>query len=130
MGLALHFGAAGVYMMNLSAAALLSVLFFAPAGFAKEKCRKGPEDIGNDNPGRGVNFYSLEQEIALGRQMAREVELQARLLDDEVVGEYVNRVGQNLARNSAAKVVVTIKVIDSDEVNAFALPGGFMFVNT
>ncbi len=116
-------------MMNLTAAMFLAALLFAPAGFAKEKCRKGPDDIGNDNPGRGVNFYSLEQEIALGRQMAREVELQARLLDDEVVAEYVNRVGQNLARNSAAKVVITIKVIDSDEVNAFALPGGFMFVN-
>jgi predicted Zn-dependent protease len=121
-------GAAGVYM-NLTTAVLLAALLFAPAGSAKEKCRKGLDEIGNDDPGRGLNFYSLEQEIALGRQMAGEVELNARLLDDQMVGEYVNRVGQNLARNSAAKVPFTIKVIDSEEVNAFALPGGFMFVN-
>ena len=115
--------------MNLTAAVLLAALLFAPASFAKEKGKKGPDDIGNDDPGKGVNFYSLEQEIALGRQMAREVEIESRLLDDRVVGEYVNRLGQNLVRNSAAKVSFTVKVIDSEEVNAFALPGGFMFVN-
>lgn len=80
--------------------------------------------------GKGVNFYSIEREIALGKEMAQEVELEAKLVDDSVVTEFVNRLGQNLVRNSDAKVPFTIKVIDSEEVNAFALPGGFMFVNT
>jgi predicted Zn-dependent protease len=80
--------------------------------------------------GKGVNFWSLEREIALGKQLAQEVERQAKLVNDPVISEYVNRVGQNLVRNSDAKVPFTIKVIDSDEVNAFALPGGFFFVYT
>src|SRR6201987_801011 len=88
------------------------------------------ERIGNRNPGKGVNFYSLEHEIALGKSLAQEVERTSKLIDDPVVTEYVNRVGQNLVRNSDAKVPFTIKVIDSDEVNAFALPGGFFYVNS
>src|SRR5579884_3418387 len=86
--------------------------------------------IGNRNVGKGVNFYSLEKEIALGKSLAQEVERSSKLIDDPVVTEYVNRVGQNLVRNSDAKVPFTIKVIDSDEVNAFALPGGFFYVNS
>ena len=88
------------------------------------------EAIGNRNPGKGVNFYSLEHEIALGKGLAQEVERTSKLIDDPVVTEYVNRVGQNLVRNSDARVPFTIKVIDSDEVNAFALPGGFFYVNS
>ena len=88
------------------------------------------EAIGNRNPGKGVNFYSLEHEIALGKQLAQEVERTSKMIDDPVVTEYVNRVGQNLVRNSDARVPFTIKVIDSDEVNAFALPGGFFYVNS
>jgi beta-barrel assembly-enhancing protease len=86
--------------------------------------------IGNRNPGKGLDFYSLEQEIALGKQLAQQVERSSKLLNDPVVTEYVNRVGQNLVRNSDARVPFTIKVIDSDEVNAFALPGGFFYVNS
>ena len=86
--------------------------------------------IGNRNVSGHVNFYSLEREIALGKQLAQEVERSSKLIDDPVVTEYVNRVGQNLVRNSDAKVPFTIKVIDSDEVNAFALPGGFFYVNS
>jgi len=86
--------------------------------------------IGNRNVGKGVNFYSLEREIALGKSLAQEVERTSKLIDDPVVTEYVNRVGQNLVRNSDAQVPFTIKVIDSDEVNAFALPGGFFYVNS
>ena len=86
--------------------------------------------IGNRNVGKGVNFYSLEREIALGKQLAQEVERTSKMIDDPVVTEYVNRVGQNLVRNSDAQVPFTIKVIDSDEVNAFALPGGFFYVNS
>ena len=87
-------------------------------------------DIGNRNVGKGINFYSLEREIALGKSLAQEVERSSKLIDDPVVTEYVNRVGQNLVRNSDARVPFTIKVIDSDEVNAFALPGGFFYVNS
>ncbi|MHB8502675.1 MAG: M48 family metallopeptidase [Candidatus Acidiferrales bacterium] len=87
-------------------------------------------DIGNRNLGKGVNFYSIEREIALGKSLAQQVEQSSKMIDDPVVTEYVNRVGQNLVRNSDAKVPFTIKVIDSDEVNAFALPGGFFYVNS
>jgi beta-barrel assembly-enhancing protease len=86
--------------------------------------------IGNRNVGKGLDFYSLEKEIALGKGLAAQVERQAKIINDPVIAEYVNRVGQNLVRNSDAKVPFTIKVIDSDEVNAFALPGGFFFVNS
>ncbi|MBZ5580349.1 MAG: M48 family metalloprotease [Acidobacteriia bacterium] len=96
---------------------------------AKDK-KKDPDEIGNRDVGKGVNFYSLEKEIALGKQLAQEVERQAKIIDDPIIAEYVNRVGQNLVRNSDAKVPFTIKVLDSEEVNAFALPGGFFFVNS
>src|SRR5208283_3287125 len=88
------------------------------------------EAIGNRDPGKGINFYSIEHEIALGKGLAQEVERSSKLIDDPVIVEYVNRVGQNLVRNSDARVPFTIKVIDSDEVNAFALPGGFFYVNS
>lgn len=97
---------------------------------AKDKKKSDPEEIGNRDVGKGVNFYSLEKEIALGKQLAQEVERQAKIIDDPTIAEYVNRVGQNLVRNSDAKVPFTIKVLDTDEVNAFALPGGFFFVNS
>jgi len=104
-------------------------LAFGGAGLAKDK-KKDPEEIGNRDVGKGLNFYSLEKEIALGKQLAQEVEQYSKLIDDPVVSEYVNRVGQNLVRNSDAKVPFTIKVLDAEEVNAFALPGGFFFVNS
>jgi predicted Zn-dependent protease len=88
------------------------------------------DQIGNRSVGKGVNFYSLEKEIALGKSLAQEVERSSKLIDDPIVTEYVNRVGQNLVRNSDARVPFTIKVIDSDQVNAFALPGGFFYVYT
>jgi predicted Zn-dependent protease len=88
------------------------------------------EAIGNRNVGKGLDFYSLEREIALGKQLAQEVDKSAKFIDDPVVNEYVNRVAQNLVRNSDARVPFTIKVIDSDVVNAFALPGGFFYVNS
>lgn len=72
---------------------------------------------------------SAEKEMAIGRQLAAQVEQQAKMVDDPMITEYVNRVGQNIVLHSDAKVPFTIKVIDSDEVNAFALPGGFFFVN-
>jgi len=108
---------------------VLVVAFTASVCWAKDK-KKDPDEIGNRDVGKGVNFYSIEKEIALGKQMAQEVERQAKLIEDPVIAEYVNRVGQNLVRNSDAKVPFTIKVLDSEEVNAFALPGGFFFVNS
>src|SRR5258708_3822185 len=107
----------------------LAVLVTLSSAVAKDK-KKDPDEIGNRDVGKGVNFYSIEKEIALGKQLAQEVERQAKIVDDPVIAEYVNRIGQNLVRNSDAKVPFTIKVIDSEEINAFALPGGFFFVNT
>ena len=114
---------------RLLVAALCALGLLATGALADDK-KKDPEEIGNRDVGKGVNFYSLEKEIALGRQLAQEVERQAKVIDDPVIAEYVSRVGQNLVRNSDAKVPFTIKVLDSEEVNAFALPGGFFFVNS
>jgi len=119
--------------MNRGVIACLSVgLLFSPALVAaKDKNKKIDTDaIGNRDVGKGLNFYSLEKEIALGKSMAQEVERQAKVIEDPIIAEYVSRVGQNLVRNSDAKVPFTIKVLDSEEVNAFALPGGFFFVNS
>jgi beta-barrel assembly-enhancing protease len=96
----------------------------------KAGSEKDVNSVGNRSVGKGVNLYSLEREIALGKGAAQEVERSAKMISDPVVTEYVNRVGQNLVRNSDAKVPFTIKVIDSDEINAFALPGGFFYVNS
>jgi predicted Zn-dependent protease len=89
------------------------------------------DNIGNRNINKGsINFISLDKEIAMGRQLSAEIERQVKLIDDPTITEYVNRVGQNLVRNSDAKVPFTIKVVESDEINAFALPGGFFYVNS
>jgi predicted Zn-dependent protease len=76
-----------------------------------------------------MNFYSIDREIAIGRDLARQVEETSALLTDPQITEYVNRIGQNLVRNSDSRVPFTIKVLDNDEVNAFALPGGFFYVD-
>jgi predicted Zn-dependent protease len=81
-----------------------------------DKKEKDPDEIGNRDVGKGINFYSIEKEIGLGKQMAQEVERQAKIVTDPLISD--------------AKVPFTIKVIDSEEINAFALPGGFFFVNT
>ncbi len=91
-----------------------------------------PNMIGKRNINTGIwakMAGSLEKEVALGRQLAAEIDREAKFVDDPVITEYVNRVGQNIVLHSDAKVPFTIKVIDSDEVNAFALPGGFFYVN-
>jgi beta-barrel assembly-enhancing protease len=102
---------------------------------SKVKHTGGEDDvdaIGNRNIGkRGLgDWYSLESEIRMGKQYAMQVESSVKMVQDPVVNEYVNRIGQNLVRNSDAQVPFTIKVIDSDEINAFALPGGFFYVNS
>jgi beta-barrel assembly-enhancing protease len=111
------------------AALLLTVLALCLRLSAQNK-KDDPSQIGNRDVGKGINFYSLEREIALGKQLAEEVQRQAKIIDDPLISEYVNRLGQNLVRNSDAKVPFTFQVIDSEVPNAFALPGGYVFVNT
>jgi predicted Zn-dependent protease len=91
-----------------------------------------PNQIGKRNINKGIIAKmsgSTEKEVRLGRELAAEVDRQAKFVDDPTITEYVNRVGQNIVLHSDSKVPFTIKVIDSDEVNAFALPGGFFYVN-
>lgn len=87
----------------------------------------GTRSIGGHGFG---NWYSLESEIKMGRESSQDVEQTSKLNRDPLITDYVNRIGQNLVRNSDARVPFTIKVIESDEVDAFALPGGFLYVNT
>jgi hypothetical protein len=97
--------------------------------------KEDPTQIGKRKINSGSDKFfgwlggSQDKEVALGRRLAMEVEQQVKMVEDPIITEYVNRVGQNVVLNSDAKVPFTIKVIDSDEVNAFALPGGFFFVN-
>ena len=109
----------------------------ATANAPKETHNKSINDIDNigdrkvGSTGKSIgNWYSIDTDVKLGKQYAMMVESSARMIQDPVVVEYVNRVGQNLVRNSDAKVPFTIKVVDSDDVNAFALPGGFFYVNS
>ena len=88
----------------------------------------GTRDLGC---GRGLgNWYSLDRQMAMGKQLSAEIESTSKLVKDPDVVEYVNRIGQNLVRNSDSQVPFTIKVIESDDVNAFALPGGYFYVDT
>jgi beta-barrel assembly-enhancing protease len=103
----------------------------------KDKDKKAKHDggkndvdaIGNRHVG-GLDWYSTETDIKIGKTYAQQIEQSMKFVTDPVVTEYVNRVGQNLVRNSDAKVPFTIKVVDSDEINAMALPGGFFYVNS
>ena len=114
---------------GLSARYVSVALMLVVCAAAQDK-KKDPSQIGNRGVGNGINLYSLEKEMALGKQLAEEVERQAKVVDDPLISEYVNRVGQNLVRNSDSKVPFRFKVIDSEVPNAFALPGGYVFVNT
>jgi beta-barrel assembly-enhancing protease len=106
-----------------------------PASKSGLSVKEDPSQIGKRKINSGSDRFfgwlggSQEKEVQIGRQLSLEVEQQAKLVDDPVVTEYINRVGQNIVLHSDAKIPFTIKVIDSDEVNAFALPGGFFFVN-
>ncbi|MGA8490642.1 MAG: M48 family metallopeptidase [Terriglobales bacterium] len=125
-------------------------LFFGPAALAEDTAASSNsvsptvktyhdgsirdiDAIGNRNVGcgRGIgNWYSIEKQIAMGKTYAQQVESTSKLVTDPVITEYINRVGQNLVRNSDAEVPFTIKVIDTDDINAFALPGGFFYVDS
>ena len=107
-----------------------------PASTASSKrplsVNEDPSMIGKRNINKGIIAKmsgSTEKEVRMGRELAAEVDRQAKFIDDPAITEYVNRVGQNIVIHSDAKIPFTIKVIDSDEVNAFALPGGFFYVN-
>jgi beta-barrel assembly-enhancing protease len=95
-----------------------------------------PSQIGKRNINKGTDKFfgwlggSRDKEAAIGRQISAQVEQEVKLNEDPIITEYINRVGQNLVLHSDAKVPFTIKVINSDEVNAFALPGGYFYVNT
>lgn len=115
----------------LTAVLLVTAAMPLSADDKKQQKNSDVENVGNRDINKGsINFTSLEKEIALGREMAAQIERDVKLVQDPAVNEYANRVGQNIARNSDSKVPFTIKVIDSGEVNAFALPGGFLYVNT
>jgi len=86
--------------------------------------------IGHRNVGKGVNLFSLDREKKLGEQLSKEVERSSKLLDDPVITEYLNRIAQKIAANSDARVPVSIRLIDSDTINGFVLPGGFQYINT
>ena len=125
-----HFGA-------LILIILLSVPVSVTAGDdgnQKKKKLKDKEDVSKigqrDVDGKLFNLVSLEREIAMGKQYAQQIEQQARLVEDAEVNEYIDRVAQNLVRHSDARVPFTVRVIDSDAINAFAIPGGFFYINT
>jgi predicted Zn-dependent protease len=114
--------------------AVLAIVLVSLPGYADRK----HGDIENIGPNRNVsgrifkvfpNWVSLEKEIAMGQQIAAEFEQTARLVEDPVITEYVDRVGQNIVKHSDARVPFHIKVVDTDEVNAFAFPGGYFYVN-
>jgi len=109
--------------------ALLAMFCLAALPVRGGDDKKDVDEIGNRKVAHR-SIISEEKEIAIGKQYSTEIDRQAKLLNDPVINEYVNRVAQNVARNSDLKIPLTVKVIDSPELNAFALPGGFLYVNT
>jgi beta-barrel assembly-enhancing protease len=107
-----------------------SKLAVATKKHTKEEAKYDLARIGDRGVGNKLNFYSIEKEEALGRELSQQVEQQAKLIKDPVITEYVNRIGQTLVQHSDAKVPFVIKVVDDEQVNAFALPGGFFYVNS
>ena len=117
--------------MKLRRALTVIALFTAAASLAcAGETKKDPNAIGTRKVSGAINFYTIEREMALGKQLAIEVEKQARILDDVTVNEYIDRLGQNLVRNSDVKIPVTFHVIDSTDIEAFTLPGGYIFIDT
>jgi predicted Zn-dependent protease len=109
---------------------VLACLFTLPLLLPAQDKKKDPDQIGNRDVDKGINLYSIPKEMALGKALATEVIRNNRVVDDPVIAEYVNRLGQNLARNSDAKIPVTMNVIQGETINAMTLPGGYIFVNT
>lgn len=124
-----------LYLKAITLALIASIATSASAQSAKKKYKQldektDPTLVGKRNINKGqLAFYSIEREVALGRQLSAEVDRSSAIITDPAVNEYVNRVAQNIVLHSDAKVPFTVKVLDSDDVNAFALPGGFLYVN-
>ncbi len=118
-------------MRNRSWLALLLVTFLLSTTLTSRADDKKDDvdDIGNRNVAH-KSIISQEKEIAIGKQYADQIDKQAKILKDPVINEYINRVAQNIARNSDLKIPLTIKVIDDPSINAFTLPGAFMYLNT
>ena len=108
---------------------LVAILCWASLPGRADDKKDDVDDIGDRNVAHR-SIISQEKEIAIGKQYADQIDKQAKILKDPVINEYVNRVAQNLARNSDLKIPLTIKVIDDPAINAFTLPGGFMYLNT
>jgi predicted Zn-dependent protease len=92
--------------------------------------KRDPDAIGDRNVDKGVNFYSVQKELALGKAMAEDLEKDVHIMPGASLAEYVNRIGQNLVRNSDVKIPVVFKIIEDPQINAITLPGGHIFVNT
>ena len=92
--------------------------------------KKDPDAIGERSVDKGVNFYSLQKELALGKAMADALEKDVRIMSHAALAEYINRIGQNLARNSDVKIPVVFKIVEDPRINAITLPGGHIFVNS
>lgn len=115
--------------MNKASALLIAATLLPTLAFAGDS-RNDPSDIGSRKIDKGLNLYTMEQEIALGRQLEIEVQKQAKMLDDPLVSEYINRLGQNLVRHSDVTFPVSFKIVESEGLDAFTLPGGFIFIET
>jgi len=114
---------------RMQVVALLGIFCLAAVPVRGGDDKKDVDEIGNRKVAH-KSIISEEKEIAIGKQYSAEIERSAKLLTDPVINEYVNRVAQNVARNSDLKIPLTVKVIDDPSINAFALPGGFLYVNT
>jgi predicted Zn-dependent protease len=108
---------------------LIAAIFLVPALARPTDQKDDVEAIGSRNVAH-KSIVSIKKEVEIGRQYAAEIDKSAKLLTDPAVAEYVNRLAQNIARNSDLKIPLTIKVIDMPDINAFALPGGFLYVNS
>jgi predicted Zn-dependent protease len=123
------------FSLNAALFAVFTPLtLLACASSAQPQFKPNPSDqdlnaVGHRNIGGGVNLFSREKELALGKQLAEEVERSSKMIDDPVVSEYLNHLAQSIAKNSDAKLPVNVRIIDSNEINAFTLPGGYQYVN-
>jgi beta-barrel assembly-enhancing protease len=112
-------------------AGMLQPAKYLPPKKASKKANKYDIDrIGDRGIGKGINFYSVRQEQEIGRELSLEIELESKLITDPVVNSYVQRLGQQLVSHSDATIPFVIKVLDSDTINAFALPGGYFYINS
>src|SRR5207245_8841862 len=121
---------AGLPFAALRAGLLVALIFsFAQVLSGADNKKNDVEDVGNRKVAH-KSIISQEKEIAIGKQDATEIDHAAKMITDPVINEYVNRVAQNVARNSDLAIPLTVKVIDDPSINAFALPGGFLYVNS